>query len=326
MRKVWGLLVLAALAFVVIVAVSWTRHAKPGSLIGVVQFVHQPLLDETHRGLIAELNRLGLNDGIKYRVETQIAEKDVQLSSQISRQFLDRDAVLIVAIATPSAQAAAAQTKDKPIVFAAITDPVSAKLVESVEHPGHNLTGTSNRWPFERQVPLIRQLLPNAKRIGAIWNPGEANSQAAMKIIRALLEKDGFVLVEAPVATTADVSVAAKSIVDKVDAFLMIPDNTALAATDALVQAGAEGKKPLLGGDMDTVRRGGIATYGYDYFELGQVTARMVKEILIDGKHPSEMAVQYPPQSRLIINQKAATAFGLVIPDNLTSQAAEIVR
>jgi putative ABC transport system substrate-binding protein len=316
------------LVLVALLAVLWfsSRTAEHPAIIGIVQFVHQPLLDETHRGLMAELTRLGLNDGKRYVVRTQVADKSFDSSAQMTRQFLNDQAVLLIAIATPAAQAAAAETARTPIVFAAITDPVAARLVNSIEHPGKNLTGTSNRWPFERQVALLSQLLPTAKRIGAVWNPGEVNSQAAMAALRPLLQQRGYELVEAPITTTADVALAARSVSHKVDAFLMIPDNTALAATDVLVQIAIDTKKPLIGGDMDTVRRGSLGTYGYNYFELGQVTAQMVKEILIDGRKPDSMPVRYPPTSSLILNQKSAARFALSLPQTLIQEAKEVVK
>ena len=128
------------LVLVGVLAVLWfrSRTAEHPAIIGIVQFVHQPLLDETHRGLMAELTRLGLNDGKQYVVRTQVADRSFDSSAQMTRQFLNDQAVLIVAIATPAAQAAGAQTTRTPIIFAAITDPVAARLVNSIEHPGKN--------------------------------------------------------------------------------------------------------------------------------------------------------------------------------------------
>ena len=318
-------LVAIILIVIVIFSVARIRVARSAQLIGIVQFVHHPLLDETHRGLMSELEKLGLNDGTNFYVETKVADKDVQISRLITQQFIDEKASLIIAIATPSAQTAASIVHDIPVVFAAITDPIAAGLVDSIEKPGRNLTGTSNLWPFEKQIELIPEILPFAKIIGVVWNPGEVNSQAAMGYIRPILKSHGYELVEAPVANTADVAVAVKNISSKVDAFLMIPDNTTLAASTVFAQIAVETKTPLIGGDMDTVRRGSLATYGYNYFELGQVTARMVNAILKEGKQPQDMPVQYPPSTSLIINRKVSKQMNIELPKEIISEAMEIV-
>ena len=228
---------------------------------------------------------------------------------------------MIVAIATPAAQAVNSMKGDVPMIFAAITDPVAAGLVKTLEQPGGNATGTSNRWPFEKQIHLIHQILPDAKKIGAIWNPGEVNSDAAMKYIRPLLEQNNLKLVENPVSSTADVAPAARSIADQVDAFLMIPDNTVLAATATLVEIARATGTPLIGGDINTVEQGSLASFGYDYFELGQVTARMIDAIVSGTKTANEMPVQFPPNASLALNKKAFDSFGLTPPPELLSSA-----
>lgn len=326
MRQSFLRLTIASAAILIIVSAGCSPRSRGPRLIGVIQFVHHPLLDETHRGLVAGLQNQGLNDGRNYVVRTQVADKNVQLAAQIIRQFLDQDAALIVAIATPAAQAAAAQTSSVPIVFAAITDPVAAKLVDSLDHPGHNLTGTSNRWPFEKQLALIPQVLPTARRIAAVWNPGEVNSQAAMAAIRPLATKAGLTLVEVPVASTADVALAATSVAEKADAFLMIPDNTVLAATGSLVNVCLEARKPLIGGDRDTVKQGSLATYGYDYYELGLATAEMAGDILVHGRKPAALPVRFPPTATLVVNQKTASVLGITLPQSLLQSATDVVR
>ena len=326
MSKLFRAVLFVAVLMVVVLAIQHYRHAEGVRTIGVIQYVHQPLLDETARGLVAGLTSLGLNDGKRYAVKLQVADKDAQLCSQIAKQYVDDKAVAIVAIATPAAQAAASQATRTPIIFAAITDPVAAKLVNSLATPGSNLTGTSNRWPFERQVGLIPALLPKAKRIGAIWNPSEANSDAAMKVLRPLLQAQGVTVIEVAVASTADVAMAARNAAARVDAFLMIPDNTALAATTTLVQIAIAARKPVIGGDLDTVRRGGLATFGYDYFDLGQQTAEMVKEVVLDKKQPASTPVRFPRQTKLILNQATAARLGIHLPDSLKAHADEIVQ
>jgi len=324
-RAIIALLVIALAVACTLVGVHMMRPPS-AKLIGILQFVHQPLLDETHRGLVSELRALGLDDGINYRVETRVADKDVQLCAQITKQFLDQHASLLIPIATPAAQAAASQCEDTPIVFAVITDPVAAGLVESLDRPGRNITGTSNRWPFEKQIALVPRILPAAKTLGALWNPGEVNSQAAMGFIRPLAKKAGLEIVEVPVATTADVAAAARGVADKVDAFLMIPDNTTLAATSVLAQIALDTRKPLIGGDMDTVRQGSVATYGYDYFELGRLTATMAKEVLLDKKDPKVMSVRFSPKESLIVNERTAARLNLRIPDDVKANAVEVVK
>ena len=318
-----------SIMFVVIFMIGiWLLHvnnSKP-QVIGVIQYMHHPLLDETYRGLFDELTRLGLNDGEHFRIETRVADRNSQLCAQIARQFVAQNAPVIVAIATPAAQAVVSVSENTPIVFAAITDPVAAHLVKSIEKPEGKATGTSNRWPFEKQLKLIPKILPNAKNIGVVWNPGEVNSDAAMKYIRPIASNMGLNIVEVPVSSTADVALAARSIAGRIDAFLMIPDNTVLSATATLVQIAKDTKKPLIGGDKNTVQQGSLASFGYNYYELGQITAQMIKSIIIDHKSPANMAVRFPPNASLIVNPVSAKGFGITIPDELLDSAEEIVK
>jgi putative tryptophan/tyrosine transport system substrate-binding protein len=313
---------------VIIFAVVLSRYHNTGSAktIGIIQYVHHPLLDEANKGLLVRLEELGLNDGTNFKVENLVAQKDFQTTGQIVQHFVDKGVSLIVAIATPAAQEAASKTTTIPIVFAAITDPVRARLVESTERPGRNLTGTSNRWPFEKQVSLIPQLLPNARRIGAVWNTSEINSQSAIDTLKPLVRGLGCELIDFPVTNTSEVAQAIRTAASRVDCFLMIPDNTALAATDAFVKTAWEIKRPLIGGDINTVKSGSLASYGFDYFELGKVTADMVKEILIDGKKPSDMPVRYPPSARFAINILQSARYGVEIPDSLKARAVVTIQ
>lgn len=324
-RAVISLLALVLIISIVLIVVRYNRSST-ARIIGIVQWTTQPLLDETHQGLMAELNKLGLNDGKSYVVQSRNAQADLTVASQIVRQFVDDDAALIIAIATPAAQQAAKNAKTIPVVFAAITDPVKAGLVDSIQLPGRNLTGTSNRWPFEKQISLIPKIVPGARRIGVVWNTSEANSEAALAVIRPLLRDGGYTIVERPALTTNEVASAIRSIANDVDAFLMIPDNTALSATATIVKTVLEVGKPLIGGDLDTVRKGSLGSYGYNYLQLGQVTAQMVKEILVDRKNPSLMPVRYPPAASLVINQGEARKFGITFPSELISEAGEVIK
>ena len=162
-----AIVLLVFLVIPLIFLLGCNKNSSP-KIIGIVQFVHHPLLDETQRGLLSELKQLGLDDGTKYSVKTQVADKNPQICSQIARQYQQQGAVIIIAIATPAAQAVASLNKDIPIVFAAITDPVAANLVDSIEKPGRNMTGTSNKWPFDKQISLIPLILPHVKKIAAL--------------------------------------------------------------------------------------------------------------------------------------------------------------
>ena len=180
---------------------------------------------------------------------------------QIARKFVGEAPAVIVPISTPSAQAVAAATKDIPVVFSSVTDPVGAKLVTHREHPGGNVTGMSNLSPIAKHLDLVKEILPELKTLGVVHNPGEANSRTLVALLKAAAPARGITIKEAPATKSADVQAAAQSLVGRVDAIYVPTDNTVVSAFEALVQVGRQNKLPVIAGDINSVPRGAIAAW-----------------------------------------------------------------
>lgn len=295
--------------------------------VAVNQFMQHPLLDDVLTGLKEELTVSGYEDGKNnFQLIVKNATGDQNVASQINQQFVADKVDVIVPLATPSAQMAVKATKDIPIVFGAITDPVKAGIADSLEKPGGNKTGTTDRWPYDKQVKLIRDLLPKAKKIGMLFNPGESNTQASLEEIRPALKKYGFEAIELSVANTNEVSGAAKSLVGRVDALLIPADNTAVSAFDVIVKIADKNRLPLFAGNEPCVEKGAIATYGVNYKKIGHATGKLIVKILRDKVSPGDIPVVVESDADLIINMQAAAKQGVTIPQELEKMAARIIR
>jgi len=283
--------------------------------------MQHPVADEVAKGILDEFTGQGITAANGHRVMVKNANGDQAVAVQINKQFVNDKVDVIIPIATPAAQSACKETTTIPVVFAAITDPVKAGIADSLEHPGKNRTGTSNRWPFEKQVGLIRQIVPKARRVGMVHNPSEANSEAALSYIRPALKKAGLIAVEVPVASTSEVLNAAKSLAGRCDVFFVPPDNTLQGGFDALVKVAREARIPIIGGTADLVKKGSLASYAPDHYRLGRATAKMALEILRNHKDPGSMPVVMDNNAPLVINEGEAAKIGVGIPEELRSAA-----
>lgn len=289
-------------------------------VIAVNQFIDHPNLEATLRGFKQTMSAWGLKNGRPIRYVEQNANGKVDIATQIAQSQASANPDLILALATPSAQASVKATNRIPVVFGAITDPVEARLVTTLERPGGNATGTSDQWPYALQFDLIRKLLPQAKVVGFILNPGEANTVASMREIDRVLPVYGFSKVEAPVANTAEIVAATDSLVGRCDLLFAPADNTVLLGLDAVVRIAERRKVPLFVGDEGSVQKGGIATFGIDYVVLGQATGMIATRIL-DGEQPSRIPVAVGSAGRLVVNPEAAKRQGLIVPPDLLRDA-----
>lgn len=291
-------------------------------VIGINQFMQHPLLDQVAKGVIDELGTAGISsDSNPRRYNLKNANGEMPAAVQINKQFVDEKVAVIVALGTPSAQSAVKATHTIPVVFGAITDPIRAGIADTIAKPGGNKTGTSDRWPFEKQVGLIRQILPNAKKVGIVLNPAESNTEATMAYVRPALQAAGLQAVEVPVASTTEVYGAAKSLVGRCDVFLVPGDNTVIAAFDSLVKVARQSKIPILGGTEDLIKAGSIATYAGDYYQIGRQTGKIVLQVLRGGVEPGSISVAIADQNTLLINEAAAKAYNVSIPPELLAVA-----
>lgn len=285
--------------------------------IGINQFLQHPVADEVARGILDGFSQNKINKENGYNIVVKNANGDNAVATQINKMFVRDNVAVIVPIATPAAQSACHETEKIPVVFAAITDPVKAGIADSLEHPGKNRTGTSNRWPFERQVSLIQKLIPNAKTVGMILNPAEANTEAALSYVRPALEKAGLKSVEVPVASSSEVYNAAKSLIGRCDVIFILPDNTLQGGFDALMKVAKSNKLPVIGGTGDLVERGSLASYAADHYRLGVATAEIVIDILKNGRDPGTIPVVMDHEAPLMVNEEMAHSLGITIPDTL---------
>src|SRR5690606_20853934 len=242
--------------------------------------VEHPALDAVRDGVKQALGEAGYEEGKHLRWQYQSAQGHVGTAAQTARKFVGDKPDAIVGIATPTAQAVAAATKSVPLVYSAVTDPVAAQLVQSWDASGTNVTGVSDELALESQIELIRSILPDAKTVGMVYNPGEANSKVVVDRMRELLPKYGMSLMEAAAPRTVDISSAAGRLVGKVDVIYTSTDNNVISAYEALVKVGNDTDTPLIAADTDSVKRGAIAALGLNYHDIGLQTGRIVARIL----------------------------------------------
>ena len=298
--------------------------AQEAPYVAVTQIVEHPALDAVRNGIQDQLVEEDYSEAdgtLEWTWES--AQGQPATAAQIAQKFVGENPDLIVAIATPSAQAAVAATDDIPVVFSAVTDPVGAELVESLERPGGKVTGVSDLSPIDRHLELIGQVVPGANTIGVIYNAGEANSVSLVELINSLAPELELSVVEATVANSSEVATAAESLVGQVDAIYVPTDNTVVSALEAVLQVGADNQLPVFAGDTDSVERGAIATASFDYYEVGRQTGAMAARIL-GGESPGAVPVELAQTVDLAINLSAAEAMGVVIPDNVQSEANQV--
>ena len=281
--------------------------------IGISQFITHQSLDATREGFVDELAKQGYVEGENIEINLQNAQGEQRNLKTISQQLAESSDV-VLAIATPSAQSLANTTQTTPVIFSAVTDPVSAKLVESREHPGGNVTGTSDQSSdaISTQINLIKKVLPKAKSIGILYTQSEPNSVVQKDEAKRLLEEKGFTVVEKTILDSNNVKAAAESLMTEVDMVFVPTDNIISSTMETVKQVSIKHKVPVFGGSTEMVAVGGLYNYGTNYEELGRQTARMLIRVL-KGEKPENIAVELPEKLELHTNQEMADALGIDI-------------
>lgn len=316
--KVFILLLLASLLLVA----CGTDSSK--TKIGIAQLVEHPSLDATREGFLAALEDNGFVVGENLEVDYNNAQNDAPTNLTIAQKMSTDKLDLVLAIATPTAQAIAQHVSDKPVLFAAITDPLEAKLVTDLEKPGGNITGAADMNP-EATVKLmnfIAEEFPEVNTVGVVINQGEPNSVVTINLAEEILAEHGIDLIRAAVTNTSEVKQAADSLIGQADAIFVALDNTVIDGVDAIIQVAEEHKIPFFSSDRDTVEHGAIATYGFRYYDHGYQAGLMAVEIL-NGADPGEMQVTYPDQLDLIINLASAERQGVEITDSMKDKVQD---
>lgn len=281
--------------------------------IGISQFITHQSLDATREGFVDELAKQGYVEGKNIEIDLQNAQGEQRNLKTISQQLAESSDV-VLAIATPSAQSLANTTQTTPVIFSAVTDPISAKLVESREHPGGNVTGTSDQSSdaISTQINLIKKVLPKAKTIGILYTQSEPNSVVQKDEAKRFLEEKGFTVVEKTILDSNNVKAAAESLMAEVDMIFVPTDNIISSTMETVKQVSIKHKVPVFGGSTEMVAVGGLYNYGTNYEELGRQTARMLIRVL-KGEKPENIAVELPEKLELHTNQEMADALGIDI-------------
>ncbi|WP_396621275.1 ABC transporter substrate-binding protein [Marinobacter sp. W-8] len=300
-------------------------QADDPRVVAITQIVEHPALDAVHEGVKDELAERGYREGENLRLMHESAQGNSAIASQIARKFVGENPDVIVAIATPSAQTVAAAARNVPVVFSAVTDPVAAKLVQSWESPGANITGVSDMLPIEKHLDMLQRAMPDAKRIGTVYNPGEANAAALIELLEERLQARGLELVKGAATKTSEVLGAARSLVGKADAIYLTTDNTVISAAEAVISVGERAKIPVFAADTATVERGAVAALGFNYYNHGRQTGAMVARVL-EGAGTADMPVETMEELDLYVNPEAAERMGVTLPEDLIQEAVKVVK
>lgn len=277
--------------------------------IGVLQLVQHTALDATYKGFEDAIK----NAGISYKMDYQNASGEQSNCQTIAEKLVTDQDDLILAIATPAAQAVAGVTSDIPIVLTAVTDPAASGLVASNEAPGGNVTGTSDLTPVKEQIELLQKLMPEVKTVGILYCSAESNSEIQARMAREALDELGIAHENYTVSNSNEIQTVVESMVGKVDAIYTPTDNMIAAGMATVGMVALDNKIPVICGEAGMVEAGGVATYGIDYYQLGYMAGEMAVDILVNGKNPADMPIAYLPAEKceLTVNQEIADTLGL---------------
>lgn len=295
--------------------------AKEQKKIGVVQLVEHDALDAAYKGFKDGLEDAGYKDGDQIKIEYKNAQNEQANCQTIAQQFVTDKCDLVLAIATPAAQAMANETKDIPILVTAVTDPADAKLVESNDKPGTNVSGTSDLTPVKDQMELLKKLVPSAKTVAMLYCSAETNSKFQVDIAKKEAKALGLKTVDATVSESSEIRQVVESLKGKVDAIYSPTDNMIASGINTVSMIANEAKIPFIVGEEGMCTGGGLATYGLNYYKLGQQTAKQAVKILEGKAEPKDMPIEYQANADLIINEDTVKELGIEIPEDLQKEA-----
>ena len=304
---------------------SGSKSGDAEYTIGISQFAEHGSLDNCREGFIEGLKEEGIEEGENLKIEYKNAAADQGTAKQISDTFVSDKVDLICGVATPSAQAAfnSAMNSDIPVIYTAVTDPAEAKLVDDEGNPVGEITGTSDELPIKEQLEMIREILPDAKKVGILYTTSEANSVSALSTYKKLAGDYDLEIVEKGVTQTADISLAAEELLGEVDCLTNLTDNTVVNSLATILDKANAQKIPVFGSEIEQVKLGCLAAEGLDYIKLGKQTGKMAAQVLKGEKKASEIKYETISEPGLYVNTKAAENLGITIDESLVSQAVE---
>ena len=293
--------------------------------IGISQFAEHGSLDNCRTGFLEGLKEAGIEEGVNLTVLFDNAQADTATASMISDNYVSQKVDLICAIATPSAMSAynSCLDSDIPVIYTAVSDPVSAGLAKEDKTPEGNITGTADTLPVEAQLKMIREVLPDATKIGILYTTSEANSVSALAKYKELAGDYGFMIVDKGIAQTADISLATDELLTEVDCLTNLTDNTVVASLATILDKANKQNIPVFGSEIEQVKIGCLAAEGLDYVALGKQTGKMAAEILKGEKKASEMNFETITEPGFYVNEKVAENLGVTVPQDLADEAVE---
>ena len=304
---------------------SKTADGEKSYTIGISQFAEHGSLDNCREGFLEGLKEEGIEEGKNLNVEYKNSAADMGTASQIASSFVSDKVDLICGIATPSAQTAynAAMDTDISVIYTAVTDPKAAELADDKGNPVGEVTGTSDKLPIEAQLKMIRELLPDAKKIGILYTTSEANSVSAIAEYKEKVGDYGFELVEKGITNTSEIALATDDLLTKVDCITNLTDNTVVASLPTILEKANEKGIPVFGSEIEQVKIGCLAAEGIDYISLGKDTGKMAAKILKGEEKAEDMEYQLLTESNLYVNEKVAENLGITVPDSMNDRAVE---
>ncbi|WP_336652382.1 MULTISPECIES: ABC transporter substrate-binding protein [unclassified Leucobacter] len=327
-RKALALLGLAATATLALSACSSPAGGEGSgseqTTVGISQFVQAPPLDAAVKGFKAALADAGYTEGENIKYIEQNANGEVPTATTIAQTLANDNPDLVLAVATPSAQAAMQNITEVPVLFTAVTDPVAADLVKSDKKPGGNVTGTSDMNPVADQIDLITEINPDAKTVGVVYSSGEVNSEVQVELARKAAEERGMKLVEQTVTNANELKQATEALGD-VDAIYTPSDNLVIAGLGSIIGVAEDRGILVVGADSEHVKGGAVVTLGIDYEKLGYQTGEMAVRILKEGADPATMAVETSKDLELTVNLEAAKRLGVEVPQALVERASNVI-
>ena len=302
-----------------------SNSAEKTYTIGISQFAEHGSLDNCREGFIEGLKEEGLEEGKNLKIVTNNADADTGTAAQIADQFVADKVDMICAIATPSAQAAynAAMETDIPVVYTAVTNPVAAELANDDKSPVGNVTGTSDELPVEAQLKMIREILPDAKTIGILYTTSEANSVYSIEQYEKLADKYGFKIITQGITASADMPMAADSLLKKVDCITNLTDNLVVSNMQTYLQKANKLNIPVFGSEVEQVKLGCVACVGIDFVKLGKQTGKMAAKILKGEEKAKDMKFETFNNGDVIINTAAAKKINMTISKDVQKQAKQ---
>lgn len=291
--------------------------------VGIVQLVQHDALDASNKGFVDGLKEKGYEDGKNIKIEQQNAQGEQANAQTISKQFADGKKDLIFAIATPAAQSAYNATKDIPIIFTAVTDPVKAEIAKDWKSSGTNVTGTSDKVPVDKQIELLKQLLPNAKTVGVIYNTSETNSVIQVDELKAAAGKQGLAVKEVGVTNVNEINQNLASALGEIDVLYTPTDNTVASGYALVGKLCLDKNIPIIGAEEAVVTKGGLASIGIDYYKLGREAGLKAAEVL-DGKKPSEVEITTLSEMSFTINTDVVKKLNIKLPADIEANAKKV--